>query len=175
MVNQKAFTGKIFTFAVIATLVVAVSAVASERTWTSIRESKWKAAFFDVYFVDAQHGWIVGERSSILHTVDGGKTWNNQPSQPLPFKKDLKKVRFINSQIGWVVGEEGTILKTLDGGATWMKLNSGTRAALSSVSFFDAQFGWAGGDGGVIIHTVRRRKDLDSAKHRSKNRDQQRH
>ena len=35
-----------------------------------------------------------------------------------------------------------------------MKLNSGTRAALSSVSFVDSQFAWAGGDGGVIIHTA---------------------
>ena len=64
--------------------------------------------FSDVFFVDAQHGWIVGSNSTILHTTDGGMTWNRQPSQPLPFDIMLKKVRFINPQTGWVVGDDGT-------------------------------------------------------------------
>ena len=116
MTNYKSSTGRIISYVIMALLIATLSAAASAKTWTSVRESKWKEPFYDVYFVDAQRGWIVGAASTILHTTDGGKTWNNQPSHPLPFKKDFKKVRFINPQVGWVVGEEGTILKTVDGG-----------------------------------------------------------
>ena len=79
--------------------------------WTTVRESEWQGALIDVYFIDQQHGWIVGAQSTILHTIDGGKTWVYQPSQPLPFKNELHKVRFINPQVGWIAGEEGTVLK----------------------------------------------------------------
>ena len=33
---------------------------------------------YDVKFVDAQNGWIVGEFGKILHTRDGGETWKEQ-------------------------------------------------------------------------------------------------
>ena len=113
-------------------LVISVAnTFASDHSWTSVRESKWQAALIDIFFVDQQHGWIVGAQSTILHTKDGGQTWVSQPSQPLPFKNEFHKVRFISPQVGWIAGEEGTILKTVDGGATWMKLSTGTRAALS--------------------------------------------
>src|SRR4051812_9265878 len=31
-----------------------------------------------VYFLDARHGWAVGELGTILGTTDGGKTWKVQ-------------------------------------------------------------------------------------------------
>ena len=34
--------------------------------------------FYDVKFVDAQNGWIVGEFGKILRTRDGGETWKEQ-------------------------------------------------------------------------------------------------
>jgi photosystem II stability/assembly factor-like uncharacterized protein len=47
--------------------------------------SSWKlqavtvsAIWTRIFFADATHGGIVGERSSILHTVDGGATWTPQ-------------------------------------------------------------------------------------------------
>ena len=135
-------------------LISVANTFASEHSWAAVRESKWQGALIDIYFVDQQHGWIVGAQSTILHTSDGGQTWDNQPSQPLPFKNEFHKVRFINPQIGWIAGEEGTVLKTIDGGATWMKLSTGTRAALSTIFFVDDRHGWAGGDGGLIIQST---------------------
>jgi photosystem II stability/assembly factor-like uncharacterized protein len=34
--------------------------------------------FYDVRFMDAQHGWIVGEFGKIMRTDDGGATWKEQ-------------------------------------------------------------------------------------------------
>ena len=95
-----------------------------------VSESEWQAHFSDVFFVDAQHGWIVGSNSTILHTTDGGMTWNRQPRQPLPFDIVLKKVRFIDPQTGWVVGDDGMVLKTTDGGQTWNIQKTATPTAL---------------------------------------------
>ena len=144
---------QILSILVVILLLAAVPFAFAQKTWVTVSEAKWQATFSDVFFVDAQHGWIVGSNSTILHTIDGGVTWNRQPSQPLPFDIELKKVRFIDPQVGWVVGDNGTVLKTTDGGQTWMKKNTGTRAALLAVSFADENHGWASGDGGLIIGT----------------------
>ncbi|MDE0089019.1 MAG: YCF48-related protein, partial [Candidatus Poribacteria bacterium] len=129
-------------FSIILTLLLCLTPfVFAQKEWVTVSQSQWQAGFSDVFFVDAQNGWIVGSDSTILNTTDGGKTWNHQPNRPLPFKIELKKVRFINPKIGWVVGENGTVLKTLDGGKQWSKLTTNTRVALLGVSFADEQHG----------------------------------
>jgi photosystem II stability/assembly factor-like uncharacterized protein len=69
-----------------------------------------------VHFANAHKGWVVGEKTTILHTEDGGNTWQVQ------FKdKDyiLKKVSFCDERNGWAVGEFGHIYHTDNGGITW--------------------------------------------------------
>ncbi len=76
-----------------------------------------------VCFVNAQQGWAVGERTNILHTTDGGKTWTVQ------FKSDdyiLKSVSFANDRTGWAAGEYGLIYYTENGGTTWTKQPAGS-------------------------------------------------
>ena len=79
-------------------LLVAAPFALAQKTWVTVSESKWQATFSDVFFVDAQHGWIVGSKATILHTTDGGQTWNQQP---LPLDVELTKVRFMDPQVGW--------------------------------------------------------------------------
>jgi photosystem II stability/assembly factor-like uncharacterized protein len=87
-----------------------------------------------VTFVDAAHGWIVGEQARILRTEDGGKTWESiaLPRPPKQASSDndneelmsdeeleafgaltpppsLYGAYFVSPQQGWVVGQEGTI------------------------------------------------------------------
>ena len=38
------------------------------------------ARLCDVWFVDPQHGWAVGDQGVILHTDDGGQHWSPQVS-----------------------------------------------------------------------------------------------
>ena len=141
-------------FLIVLTLLLSTTQfVMAQKEWVKVSESKWQATFSDVFFVDTLNGWIVGSNSTILNTTDGGKTWQQQPRQPLPFKIEFKKVRFISPKMGWVVGDNGTVLKTLDGGQEWTKLSTGNRVALLGVSFVDKQHGWACGDGGFIMHT----------------------
>jgi photosystem II stability/assembly factor-like uncharacterized protein len=93
-------------------------------------------------------GWAVGG-NTILHTEDGGRTWEQQNSGT---DEPLWSVTSMLPQLAWVVGNGGTILHTENGGRTWQKQDSGTNERLNDVAFLTTQLGWAVG-GPVILHT----------------------
>ncbi len=64
-------------------------------------------------FLDFQHGWIAGDKGTVLYTGDGGNTWRLQRTST---GRGLRDVFFVNENIGWVVGEQGVILHTISGG-----------------------------------------------------------
>jgi len=73
-----------------------------------------------VFFVTPSVGWIVGEFGLILHTADGGETWQAaQYGQDLP---QLYDIVFKDPQSGWIVGQSGALLETTDGGKSWRHL-----------------------------------------------------
>lgn len=80
------------------------------------QDSRLRTFLMGVHFVDEQRGWIVTERTRILHTDDGGKTWEVQ------FQDEdfiLKSISFCDDRHGWAVGEFGFIYHTKDGGRSW--------------------------------------------------------
>ncbi len=99
-----------------------------------------RSALRDVEFVDARTGWAVGDRGTILRTIDGGQTWLEcgtamplSPTQSRPdpgMQRVLDKVRAVAGTTEQAVQQ--TILK-----------NANCR--LNSVSFVDAAHGWAVG------------------------------
>ena len=45
-------------------------------TWQEQDEViKSKQPFRDVNFTSSENGWVVGAGGTVIHTVDGGKTW----------------------------------------------------------------------------------------------------
>lgn len=92
-----------------------------------------------VDFPTEKDGWVVGHEGVILHTSDGGTTWELQHAMPhrvptdeemdqmtdedfakLPqFGSPLLDVWFRNDQEGFAVGAYGMFLHTSDGGKTW--------------------------------------------------------
>lgn len=96
------------------------------------------------------NAWVVGYEATILHTGDGGKTWEVQQS---PVKEDLYEVSFIDDKRGWIVGKRGTILHTTDGGKQWLRQDSHTDKRLFAAHFVDQNQGWAVGTWSAILHT----------------------
>lgn len=89
--------------------------------------------FYDVAFVDRDHGWICGEYGIILFTKDGGKTWSVQNADP--DYPQLYKIFFPNSNEGWIVGQGGALLQSKDGGKSWKRKNLGLGNHLFDISF----------------------------------------
>lgn len=94
--------------------------VSSATKFTSLREVV-ATDFNDVFFANAQQGWVVGDVGTIITTADGGTTWSLQASE---IGKDLFSVVFLDEQTGYAVGggyptKKGNIISTLDGGQHW--------------------------------------------------------
>lgn len=106
-----------------------------------------------VKFVDAKEGWVAGDHGIIFHTIDGGQTWERQPT---PTRASLRGLYFLTPYTGWAVGRTelpnrfgsaGVVLTTADGGATWTELTGSLLPGLNCVQFFDEKRGVVAGDG----------------------------
>ena len=122
----------------------------------------------DLYGVaafDSLEAWMVGGvpagmpggQGFIIHTVDGGSTWELVDSSSV---YEYLDVYFANPSKGWVVGGLDTIpytpilLYTDDGGNTFMDRTPQNTYTLRAVQFIDENEGWAVGKYGTIIHTT---------------------
>lgn len=113
-----------------------------------------------VCFLDKEHGWLVGDKGTILHTSDGCKNWTLLGSGSTAV---LRGVDFVDKEKGWVVGggarivkggsmfegnnmvgQDGiTILHTTDGGKTWENQRCGIgNFTFWNVDMTDAKNGW---------------------------------
>ena len=74
-----------------------------------------------VSFADDKQGWAVGHWGAIVHTSDGGETWQ---VQRLDTQEDrpLFSVHFFSATEGIAVGLWSLVLKTQDGGKTWQTI-----------------------------------------------------
>ncbi|MCD4796767.1 MAG: choice-of-anchor J domain-containing protein, partial [Candidatus Cloacimonetes bacterium] len=96
------------------------------------------------------NGWAVLSEGLVIHTPDGGTTWEYQQTAT---SERLYDVSFVDNLEGWVAGNDGLIFHTTDGGNSWIQQNSTTTTNLQSVNFVDALNGWAAGSYGEIVHT----------------------
>jgi photosystem II stability/assembly factor-like uncharacterized protein len=89
--------------------------------------------------------------SRILHSSDGGQSWQSQMWET---ERQLDDVAFINQQVGWVCGSGGLIRKTTDGGKNWSKQGTPTEDDLVEIQFINGDIGWAIGSEGEVLRTT---------------------
>lgn len=101
----------------------------------------------DVFFIDEDSGFVVGQHGRISRSDDGGETWQTLDVLPRGETPYLWDVFFLDDLRGWVAGEHGTLLSTRDGGETWHSVGGGIDATLflTAVRFVDMETGWIAG------------------------------
>ena len=93
-----------------------------------------------IYFVDADHGWVVGWPGVVFHTENGGLTWEKQDTHTL---NELSGLHFVDREYGWVVGQFGGGL-AFNGTTTFMEvphhelLNLGANFTITAWSLTNA-------------------------------------
>ena len=121
----------------------------------------------DIFYVDNNNGWAVGEHGTILFTNDGGQNWVLQLNISGPFASTFRAVYFTDLLNGWAVGSTyipygGTwsslLYHTNDGGNTWENQYSAPTESFSDVWFVNPDTGWVVGDesylsDGIILYT----------------------
>jgi photosystem II stability/assembly factor-like uncharacterized protein len=115
--------------------------------------------FRDIWFTDPLNGWIASSLVnwygvSILHTDDGGESWEIQWS--FAAFEDLTAIRFIDPFHGFAVGSiENHMLVTQDGGVHWEPYPVPVFTnSLYTIFFLNYSLGWTAGTGGIIYKTV---------------------
>jgi photosystem II stability/assembly factor-like uncharacterized protein len=109
----------------------------------------------DVCFVDQNNGWISGWTGTMLHTTDGGDTWNTQNILP---NNAYYSVFFTDLLNGWASGYAGKIVHTSDGGQTWVDQTAPVNTDYYKVYFVNSDIGWiAGGDAGTFPNFIEHR------------------
>jgi photosystem II stability/assembly factor-like uncharacterized protein len=115
-----------------------------------------------LWMSDATTGWARTTTQLILHTTDGGNSWQNVTT-PYPAEKTVQLppvFASLNGTVAWVAVTEnqqsdGTIpsllFRTSDGGHTWQEaMLPRSGLGVSQVQFVNAQDGWVlAGFGGV--------------------------
>lgn len=71
----------------------------------------------DVFFLDAQRGWAVGERGRVWSSSDGGEHWQRLPDLS---GYSLTQVVFSDADNGWALTDvRARLARSRDGGRSW--------------------------------------------------------
>lgn len=110
------------------------------------QESGTDANLMDVFFINADTGWVAGH-GIIMNTTDGGENWTVQDSSNMEFWS----IWFTDKHHGWAVGYKesgvhGFIYHTEDGGQNW-SMNDSSQYELNDVFFVSEDTGYAVGGG----------------------------
>ena len=109
-------------------------------------------------FLTAQAAWLAwenepGQPITIVHTSNGGASWQTAVINNITGELAQDTLRFINPQQGWLATTraEGMLhytnnfYRTMDGGQTWSNVSGPTRStSIWGISFANSQLGWAG-------------------------------
>ncbi len=121
------------------------------KTWTIqfkelLGKGVYNGALYDVYFVDDDNGWALGDNDVFLRTTDGGKHWEQRKTGT---KLYFGKIWFSDAKTGWIAGkaaeEKGFIIYTNDGGKHWQVQHKKERVGFYALFFLDKKMGWVTG------------------------------
>lgn len=134
----------------------------SGKTFTSSDLNNAAQMLFDIKMFDKNEGFacaassadITNSNALILHTKNGGKTWQKVFQSSRPFETTWK-VAFPTRTIGYVTlqsynpdpaAKQQRIAKTMDGGKTWQEINlcEDFRAREFGIGFLNENHGYVG-------------------------------
>jgi photosystem II stability/assembly factor-like uncharacterized protein len=131
------------------------------KTWQQrfavpqVKQWEYDLTFYDIDFISTQEGFGLIHGSSLVHTLDGGRTWHPLPGLigsflvgQTPYPSDfVYQLDFVDPLHGWAFTRERGLVRTLDGGQTWLPIASPciSRDDLEqlTITFLDASTGWA--------------------------------
>jgi photosystem II stability/assembly factor-like uncharacterized protein len=89
-----------------------------------------------VWFKNESEGYVVGAYGMLLHTTDGGNSWqlvSNRMDNPQAFH--LNQIRAAPDGALYIAGEAGFIFRSADGGLSWDTLEPGYEGSFYGILF----------------------------------------
>jgi photosystem II stability/assembly factor-like uncharacterized protein len=96
----------------------------------------------DVWFRNEQEGFVVGSYGMLLHTVDGGQTWD-LVSDRMDNAEAFHLNQIVPASDGalYIAGESGFVYRSTDGGESWDSLEPGYEGSFYGVLVVPKQVG----------------------------------
>ncbi len=133
----------------------------SGRSWTRVSKHPSRQ-ILRLWFLDADHGFAVGSKKTVVETKDGGRTWTKVPGaqtgQGDPNLSFYTRVAFVNSKSGIILGTQLSSvsslfpgmnrgralsrmlqLQTSDGGITWTPAQGLSGGLVNGIKFSGEQ------------------------------------
>ncbi|MBS1493984.1 MAG: T9SS type A sorting domain-containing protein [Bacteroidetes bacterium] len=96
--------------------------------WTTlpnapVADSAADGRFEDMYFCDANTGFVIGYSGKVFRTTDGGSSWTNTAQN---FNHDLRSVGFFTPETGIIgtLDSNNILFRTTNGGVNWTQVVS---------------------------------------------------
>jgi photosystem II stability/assembly factor-like uncharacterized protein len=109
----------------------------------------------DIRYLSKDEIWSVGYGGTVLHTMDGGITWQEKNLSD----GFLQSIDFVNDSLGYIVGNYGAgtdiiIFKTIDGGENWVADTTLSNITFASkIRFSHPELGLIGTEKGILRST----------------------
>jgi photosystem II stability/assembly factor-like uncharacterized protein len=120
-------------------------------TWTQHALLDDSIRWNGLSILDYNSGWLCGEKGTIMHTGNGGISWEIQRENH-PIER-LSEIQFINLLEGFAAGMDTSyenifIVKTTDGGLTWSTITESFDGYMQGMWFTDSSNGY------IIAHDI---------------------
>jgi Uncharacterized protein related to plant photosystem II stability/assembly factor len=111
-------------------LLVAVSVLLMAAGMPNMRVVPWQQVevptqniLLDIAFTGTtpSHGWLVGDKATLLESRDGGLHWQVRELPGLEPEAYLASISFAGAE-GWVAGQPKILLHTLNEGSDWTSI-----------------------------------------------------
>jgi photosystem II stability/assembly factor-like uncharacterized protein len=124
-------------------------------SWNAYKIENENTTLNDIFFINSNRGWAVGDKGIILQTEDGGDNWISLLLTDSTIS--FSCLFFYDNDNGWIAGYETncpgfevTIFKTTNGGESWTShsISGDGIYNINSIWFIDSLTGFAVASGG---------------------------
>jgi photosystem II stability/assembly factor-like uncharacterized protein len=135
---------------ILAGLLMLIGLTCQAQNWVQVTSGTTKK-LNSIDFPSATIGYIGGNDSILLKTIDGGQTWNEINYSGVTFTSGAEHIinlDFVTENIGFMtVGPYFGSFKTINGGTTWTAITGLNTCYNQGMYFFDESNGFIGGAG----------------------------
>lgn len=145
------------TLVILMCIIIGLLVPAWGQSWEWLNPYPTGLEINQVYFLNANVGFVLGQGGTLLRSEDGGDTWEQANAATDVY---FFKMIFPEASYGWVIGRDyyysgSRVFATTDGGMTWFEqFLPSTYGTATDIFFLDTQHGWVVGEYGLIFRTT---------------------
>jgi len=131
------------------TIILSAITIFAYPQWNWVNPAPIGFTLYDACFVNQNTGYVVGEKGTVLKTVDCGISWTPLNTGTM---RNFNMVTFLNENTGYIVSGK-YLMKTTDGGETWTDIQTGAEQSFTDMFFINEYKGFLCGAAGSLLKT----------------------